>query len=122
MEPEHALSTEGEAEVGTVFTTEHADEPTKIWTIITYEPEQSHVTYFNALPGSHTSWIDVRCQQDEEQTSQVCVTYTLTALSPEGNALLAAFTEPHYRAWISSWQQAITHYLLSGRLLPHNQK
>lgn len=112
----------GEAEVGTTFATRHADEPTKVWTIIAYEREQSHVTYFNVLPQSHTSWIDVRCQQAEEQTSRVCVTYTLTALSPQGNALLATFTPQHYQTWISSWQQAITHYLLSGQLLSHNQR
>jgi hypothetical protein len=121
-EPEMLYPSSGEAAVGTIFTTQHTDEPVKVWTIIAYEREQAHVTYFNVLPGSHTSWIDVRCASTGTQTSTAHITYTLTALTPQGNTYLAAFTKEHYQTWIASWQTAISHYLLHGQILSHQER
>jgi len=117
--PEMLYPLSGETAVGTVFTTQHADEPTRVWTIITYEREQAHVTYFNVLPGSHTSWIDVRCEPAGTQASTAYITYALTALTPQGNSYLDAFTQEYYQTWILSWQKAISHYLLHGQMLAH---
>ncbi len=119
--PEMLYPPSGVAGVGTVFTTQHADEPTKVWTIIAYEREQAHVTYFNVLPQSHTSWIDVSCELAGAQASSARITYTLTALSPQGNIYLNAFTHEYYQTWISSWQTAISHYLLHGQMLSHKE-
>jgi hypothetical protein len=117
--PEMLYPPSGEASIGTIFTTQHADEPTRVWTIITYERELAHVTYFNVLPGSHTSWIDVRCEPAGMQASTARITYTLTALTPQGNSYLDAFTQEYYQTWISSWQTAISHYLLHGQMPAH---
>lgn len=119
-DPEMLYPASGEAQVGTVFTTQHADEPTKAWTIVVYEREQAHVTYFNVLPSSHTSLIDVHCEHAEAQASIAHITYTLTALTPDGNAYLAKFTQEYYQDWISSWQKAISHYLLHGEMIAHD--
>ncbi|HTK09941.1 MAG TPA: hypothetical protein VL485_22405 [Ktedonobacteraceae bacterium] len=110
-DPEMLYPLSGEASVGTVFTTQHAEEPVRAWIIVAYEKERTHVTYFNVLPGSHTSWIDVRCEPAWTQASNVHITYTLTALTPQGNTYLAAFTQEHYQHWITSWQTAISQYL-----------
>jgi hypothetical protein len=118
-EPEMLYPASGVAEVGTVFTTQHADEPAKIWTIIAYEKEQAHVTYVNVLPNVYTSRIDVRCEPDGTEASRVCVTYTLTALTPHGNEYIEGFTQEHYQTYISSWETAIGSYLLHGHMLPH---
>lgn len=117
-EPEMLYPTSGVAKVGTVFTTQHANEPTKIWTIIAYEREQARVTYVNVLPHAYTSRIDVHCEPDGTETSRVCVTYTLTALTPQGNEYIERFTQEHYQAYISSWETAIGSYLLHGHMLP----
>jgi hypothetical protein len=111
-EPEMLYPPSGVAQEGSVFTTQHADEPIKVWTIITYEKEQTHITYINVLPDTYVSRIDVRCTPDANEVA-VCVTYTLTALTPQGNEFIDRFTqEQHYRAYISSWQRAIEAYLL----------
>ncbi len=118
--PDMLFPASGEAKVGTVFTTQHAGEPAKIWTIIVYEKEQAHVTYVNVLPHAYTSRIDVRCEPDGTEATSVCVTYMLTALSPHGNEHIESFTgEHHYKAYISSWEMAIAYYLLHGHMLPH---
>ncbi len=109
----------GMAQEGAVFTTQHDGEPVKIWTIIAYEPEQAHVRYFNVLPGSHTTVVDVRCEGDKthgEAKTSAQITYTLTALTPAGNAHLDSFTPAHYQDYIASWETAITHYLLHNQL------
>jgi hypothetical protein len=111
-DPEMLYPASGIAEEGTVFTTQHAGEPAKIWTIIAYERERAYVAYFNVLPQSHTSRIDVRCEPAGERASSAHITYTLTALTESGNSYLAAFTQEHYRTYIDSWQTAIAHYLL----------
>ncbi|MBO0782216.1 MAG: SRPBCC family protein [Ktedonobacteraceae bacterium] len=121
--PDMLYPASGEASVGTVFTTQQAGEPAKIWTIIAYEKEQAHVTYVNVLPHAYTSRIDVRCEPDGPQATSVCVTYTLTALTPHGNEYIEQFTEEHhYQAYISSWETAIRHYLLHGHILPHPEE
>lgn len=117
--PDMLYPASGAAQEGTVFTTQHADEPAKIWTIVLYDKAQAHVVYVNVLPHAYTSRIAVRCQPDGAEASSVCVTYTLTALTPHGNEYIEMFTEEHhYRAYISSWEMAISYYLLHGHMLP----
>jgi hypothetical protein len=118
-DPEMLYPPDGAAQVGAVFMTNQADESTRVWTIIAYEKEQAHVTYFNVLPSSHASWINVRCERAGAQTSNAHITYTLTALTQQGNTYLATFTQEYYQNWISSWQKAISHYLLHGQMLSH---
>lgn len=111
----------GAAQTGAVFTTQHANEPATIWTIIAYEPEQSQVSYLNVLPTSHVSRIEVGCKPDGAQGSTTCIIYTLTSLTPQGNTYLDGFTQEHYQEYISSWETAITHYLRYGQVPVHTE-
>jgi hypothetical protein len=121
--PDMLYPASGAAQEGTVFTTQHAGEPPKIWTIIAYEREQAHVTYINVLPQAYTSRIDVRCEPDGMEATRVCVTYTLTALTLHGNEYIERFTEEHhYQAYISSWETAIRYYLRHGHMLPDTEE
>lgn len=119
--PEMLYPSDGAAQVGTVFVTQHPGEPTKTWTIIAYEKlqTQAQVSYLNVLPDSHLSRIDVHCEQAGPQITAAHVTYTLTALAPQGNAYLDGFTQEHYQDYISSWETAITHFLLHEHTLSH---
>lgn len=101
----------GLAQMGTVFTTRHANEPAKIWIIIAYVPERTQVSYLNVLPTSHVSRIEVACERDGDQESTARITYTLTSLTSLGNTYLDGFTQEHYQEYISFWETAITHYL-----------
>ncbi len=107
----------GAAQVGTVFTTQHADEPVKIWTIIDYDPEQTRISYLNVAPTSHLTRIDITCAATGPQATSACVNYTLTALTPHGATYLDRFTGDYYRAYIASWEIAIAQYLTHGQ--PH---
>jgi len=117
--PEMLYPASGVAQVGTVFTTQHANKQTRIWTIIAYAREQAQVSYLNVLPDSHVSRIEISCEAEGMQATLACITYTLTALTPQGNTYLDGFTQEYYLAYISSWETAITYYLLHGHLLSH---
>lgn len=117
--PEMLHPSSGVAELGTVFTTQHANQLAKTWTIVAYAQEQAQISYVNVLPDSHLSRIDVRCEPAGARTTVARITYTLTALTERGNHYLAEFTEEHYQSYISSWETAITHYLLHGQMLSH---
>jgi len=117
--PEMLYPASGAAQIGTVFTTQHADEPVKIWTIIGYDREQMQISYLNVAPTSHLSRIDIGCGATGTQATSASITYTLTALTPQGNAYLNRFTEEHYQVTIASWERAITHYLAHGQPLAH---
>lgn len=109
----------GEAQAGTVFTTQHADEPVKVWTISDYDPQRARISYVTVLPTSHLSSIDIRCEARDRQATSVTVTYTFTSLTPLGATYLDSVTEDHYRAYIASWETAISHYLAHGRPVAH---
>jgi hypothetical protein len=118
-DPEMLSPSSGEAQVGSVFTTQHANKPTQIWTIIAYASEQAQVSYLNVLPDSHVSRIEVSCEAEGTQATLARITYTLTALTSQGNTYLDEFTQEYYQDYISSWETAITHYLLHGHMLAH---
>ncbi len=121
-DPEMLYPSSGVAQVGTVFTTQHANKPTQIWTIIAYAREQAHVGYLNVLPASHVSRIEVSCEAEGMQATLARITYTLTALTPQGNAYLDGFTQEYYQGSISSWETAITHYVRHGYMLAHAEE
>lgn len=104
----------GAAQNGTVFTTQHGDEPPRVWTIVAYDPPLS-LSYVNVAPAARLTRIDIVCAAIGPASTSVSVTYMLTALTPHGNAYLDSFTDAHYRAYIASWEAAITHYLAHGQ-------
>lgn len=117
--PEMLYPASGAAQMGTVFTTRHADEPVRIWTIITYDHAQTRISYLNVAPTSHLSRIDISCAATGTQTTSATITYTLTALTTQGNAYLDGFTAEYYQAYIAAWERAITHYLAHGQPRAH---
>jgi hypothetical protein len=110
----------GEACLGMVFTTQHPGESETTWTVAAYDPYRCHITYVRQTPGSRIGVVDVSCAAIEDHASEVTVTYTFTALSEEGNAAIAAFTEDFYAAYMADWERAINHYLRHDALLQHH--
>jgi len=104
-------------EKGAVFTSQHDDGRSSIWTISQYDVAEHRVEYVMVLPGSHVSQIAICCAYSAGQTD-VDVTYMVTGLGAAGDAYVQAFSEAdfshHRMAW---WQQAIDHYLQTGETL-----
>src|SRR5258708_38606241 len=119
-DPHILFPADGVAELGAVFTTQHPTESESIWTMPVYDSANFHLTYLRVTPGSRVGQIDIQCQEAPGGTTDASVTYTFTALSEQGNAFTARFSEAHYQAMMADWERAINFYLAHGHTLPHH--
>jgi Polyketide cyclase / dehydrase and lipid transport len=93
---------------GSVFSTQHAHGHVTTWIVTDYDPTASRVSYARLVEGSNMGLVDVRCSRDGDG-SAIEVTYTLTGLNADGDALVAEFlSETHYSAMMLEWQRAVT--------------
>ncbi len=119
-EPTLLFPADGAAQPGAVFTTRHPDESETIWMITGYDPARFHLGYLRVTPGSRVGKIDIACQEAPGGTTRASVIYTFTALSEQGNAFIARFTQAHYQEMMAAWEQAINSYLAQGHVRRHH--
>jgi len=100
-------------EQGAVFTIQHGS-VTAVWVTTLFDLDARHFIYAYFIPGIMVSTIDVRFTPGDANTTRVHVVYTRTALTPEGNEHVTAFTETDKTA-AHDWQQAIDTYLAARK-------
>lgn len=100
----------GELELDAVFTTAHGDGAPTVWTVVEATQEEYRVSYVRVAPDTHVARITVQCAE-EDQATRATVTYVFTALTEQGNAYVAQFTEQHYQHWLQGWEAGINEYL-----------
>ena len=100
-------------EQNAVFTIQHGP-VTAIWVTTLFDIAARHFIYAYFIPGLMVTTIDVRFTPTDSTTTQVHVTYTRTALTPEGNDHVTAFTKSDQTA-SHDWQQAIDAYLATRK-------
>lgn len=101
----------GDTARGSVFRTRTPERET-VWAVTEYRPEQGRVSYVRIAQGSNMGLVDVSCREAPPGRSEVTVTYTLTGLTPEGEAFVREFLEPkRYADFIGEWQDAIVTHL-----------
>lgn len=100
-------------EQGAVFTVQHGS-VTAVWVNTLFDIESRHFIYAYFIPGIMVTTIDVRFNPTGAATTQVHVAYTRTALTPEGNDHVTAFTATDKTA-AHDWQQAIDTYLATRK-------
>lgn len=90
---------------------------TAVWYVTRHEPEKFLVEMLKITPGVTACRLVI--QLDEESTGCTAnVTYTHTSLGAAGEELVAAFTAEHYQKFMQSWEEALNHFLTTGRVLP----
>ena len=104
------------SEAGTLFCTSHGGEET-VWLVLRYEPFNGIAEYARVAPATRAGTVRVHCTAVAGGETMVRVTYELTALTPAGNAILAAFTAEGYQAMLAEWAAAIRS--LEGFVRPH---
>ena len=96
----------GEEDRGSVFRT-RAHGVETLWIITDYRPNEGRVSYARLKQGSNFGLVDVECR-DAGGGSEVTVRYTLTGVTPEGEAWVREFLDDaHYDAFIREWQDSI---------------
>ncbi|MGC2616094.1 MAG: hypothetical protein WA354_18825 [Terracidiphilus sp.] len=100
-------------EQGAVFTVHHGP-VTAVWVNTLFDLKARHFQYVYFIPDIMVTTIDVRFTPTNPTTTQVHVTYTRTALIPDGNDHVTAFTNTDKTA-AKDWQQSINTYLASRK-------
>ncbi len=103
----------GRDEEGAVFTIRHGP-LSAVWVNTLFDIGGRHFQYVSFLPGLMVTVIDVRFKVMDDATTGVNVTYTRTAITPEGDEHVAAMSEGDKTAG-PEWQQAIDKYLESRK-------
>lgn len=96
-------------EQGAVFTI-HQGSVTAVWVNTLFDLDGRHFQYVYFIPDIMVTTIDVRFTSTGPASTGVHVAYTRTALTPEGNEHVTAFTATDKMAG-QDWQKAIHAYL-----------
>jgi hypothetical protein len=94
---------------GAVFTVKHGPF-TAVWINTRFDLDAKHFQYVYFLSNLMVTTIDVRFTSLGPDTTRVNVTYTRTAIAPEGNEHIQAMSEDDKSAG-GEWQQSIDRYL-----------
>jgi|TARA_B100002003_G_C13762746_1_gene378852 hypothetical protein len=114
-DPRVVFSQSGVAELDCIFVTE-ASPSDAIWYITRHEPDNGFVEMVKIIPTVTACKLTVQLGA-AEGGSEAIVTYALTSLGPEGDALVSSFTEDYYREFMREWEERINHYLSHGTAL-----
>ncbi|HEY0655210.1 MAG TPA: hypothetical protein VGD65_18880 [Chryseosolibacter sp.] len=91
------------------------DEKFYTWVITHYDPSQ-HLVEYTVSTANRIWFIQVLCERQVNET-KATVTYTYTGLNTKGNELNRAALGKMYATDLKDWQQAINHYLDTGKML-----
>lgn len=116
--PEMLYSPLPEGGEGAVFRTA-AQGKEMLWQLARWDERGRHVTYITVIAGERMGRIDIQCEDLAGGKSRCAVTYSYTALGPEGETFIAAFTAEQHRERVAHWEQAINHLLATGKRLEH---
>ncbi|MDN3579082.1 SRPBCC family protein [Chitinimonas viridis] len=105
-QPHYHYPANGQTEAGMVFST-GSDAEYTLWCLVDFDEERLYSRYTRLTPGSRSGIVEVQCHARDDQTTEVTVRYTLTALSDAGLALLNELDEATFAAMITGWQDAI---------------
>lgn len=108
--PHYLVPDTGETAQGMVFTT-GADDDYTIWTLVDFDTTSYWSRYARVTPALRTGTVDVRCHPVDANTTDVDVSYVLTALSEKGLASLSAFEGAAFAQMIEAWKQSIDKHL-----------
>ncbi len=112
------FSHSGFAEKGCVFISRSADEKDTIWLITKRDDAACETVFARITPDSRVAEVTVRIEDGGKHTSRVHITYTITALTEEGNMFIENFTEENFVKDMKFWEATMNHYLDTGKALP----
>ena len=114
-DPLVVFSQSGVAEPDCVFVTE-ASPSDAIWYITRHEPSSGFVEMIKITPAVTACKLTIQLHA-VEGGSEATITYAHTSLGPEGDTVVASFTEEHYLKFMRGWEARLNHYLRHGTVL-----
>ncbi|HED07398.1 MAG TPA: hypothetical protein ENI57_04715 [Ignavibacteria bacterium] len=111
--PEEIISNSGLAELDCVFTTTN-DKGKAFWIVTKYEPENFMLEIAKIVPDYYLSNIRISINDNQDNGSDLSVTYQLTSLSKNGNKKVDEFTEEYYKDFMEAWERELNYFLITG--------
>jgi hypothetical protein len=105
-DPEYLYPPDGTAAPGLTFRT-RVDGETTEWLVARFDAAGGEAEYVRITAGSRLGTVSIRCERAGPVETHVWVTYRLTAVSPEGNAAVAAFDATAFSGMLARWEEAI---------------
>jgi hypothetical protein len=115
--PRLVASNSGLAELDCVFVTA-AGPQEAIWMITRYEPAD-HLEIVKVIPGIVVGKIVIRLEASPGGTTAE-ISYSFTALGPDGDRVVNEFTQSHFDEFMLTWENELNHYLATGERLPQD--
>jgi hypothetical protein len=91
---------------GSVWLTNDGEDRT-VWLVVDYDPDKLHARYARVTPASRAGTVEVTARPDGSGGTRVEVTYDLTALSADGNEMLADFNNDYFAKMMREWERLI---------------
>ncbi|MCH8942132.1 MAG: hypothetical protein IIA48_06815 [Bacteroidetes bacterium] len=110
--PDEIISNSGLAELDCIFTTTN-DEGKAFWIITKYEPEEFRMEIVKIVPESFVTNIRIKLNENENG-SDLIVTYQITSLGKKGDKKVKGFTEKHYKDFMEAWERELNFFLITG--------
>jgi len=108
--PRYIHPADGATREGMVFTTGEGEQ-FSIWQLATFDRMKRRSRYVRTTPALRTGFVEIACSPVGNDETAVQVSYTLTALTPAGEASLEAFEGDAFRRMIDGWGEAIARRL-----------
>lgn len=110
-QPVYHHPADGRTAAGMVFSTGSGDEATW-WTLVDYRTEAPRLArYVRVTPASRSGIVEVRCTPLSPMSTEVEVGYEMTAVTPQGEAALAAYEGEAFVGMIEQWRSLIEAHL-----------
>jgi hypothetical protein len=113
--PERVISESGVAERDCVFVTA-TDCGEAVWYVTRHDAAAGEVEMIRYRPGVTVDRIHIALYARASGCNAI-VTYSLTSFGPEGDRLVAEFSESFYAEFMRTWERRLNHFLTSGRML-----
>jgi hypothetical protein len=117
--PSLVVSDSGLVEEGCLFVTPSGirDGLDATWAVVRHDPEDRRLSLLKLVPGVIATAVDIVVDDAADSGSWATIRYCHTSLSAEGDALVGAFTEEAWTAFMTDWEEGLNHYLATGAAL-----
>jgi hypothetical protein len=111
--PHLVITRSGYIEPGCVFIV--PDKPQdSIWVVTQWDPQAFFVEFIKVIPEFTVGKIEIRLRQGTNAQTFAAVSYSFTALSPQGADFIEQFTAERYQAFMQEWEIELNHFLETG--------
>jgi len=87
--------------------------------ITAYEPENHFLQIVKLIPGIVAGKIEIRLAEAPHGAT-ADITYSFTALGPDGDRVVREFTQKHFDEFMLTWETELNHFLATGERLTEN--